>query len=74
MEYYYTYLSKKPERLLPLASVLAATGATVYAIRRLFAVDSIDFESKGAEQIPVPPGAMYYLGKKMPFTVEKKNN
>lgn len=63
---YYTHLLKKvdkPEKLVPIASFLAATGITLYALKRAFAVNSLDFKSKGVEQIPTPPGAVFYLGK-----------
>lgn len=64
MEYYNQLLKKidKPEKLIPIASLLAVTGISAYALKKAFAVKSIDFESKGAERIPIPPGAVYYLG------------
>lgn len=65
MEYYNQLLKKfdKPEKLIPIASLLAVTGISAYALKKAFAVKSIDFESKGTERIPIPPGSMYYLGK-----------
>jgi hypothetical protein len=64
MDYYTQLLKKidKPEKLVPIASFLAVTGISLFALKKALAVNSIDFKSKGAEQIPIPPGAVYYLG------------
>ncbi|KAG2230874.1 hypothetical protein INT48_003037 [Thamnidium elegans] len=63
MEYYTEFLKKveKHERLIPILSAVAATTVTAYYVKRIIS-SSKKISNNGAEEIPVPDGAMYYLG------------
>lgn len=63
MDYYTEFLKKveKPERLIPIVSAVLATTLTAYYVKRIMS-SSKKVTYNGAEEIPVPDGAMYYLG------------
>lgn len=63
MEYYTSLFRKveKPEKLVPILSAIAATSITAYYVKRvIFSKKQLD--NNGADEIPTPPGAMFYLG------------
>lgn len=64
MDYTTKYLTKieKPERLIPILTAIVATGVAGYIVKRAIS-SSKNFKSrKGTEEIPLPEGAVFYLG------------